>query len=490
VIYFRDLFRRLRQSLRWVAAQFVLTILLILIGIAWMRLPEKHVWQVLLSLLLPLLVAISALELQAGTMRSLANNNGYRVKLIWGALSLLFWIGVAWVCWAVLDWCDDQIPQWAGYLNSQTPAHWRAKFLTFEHLSLWMSYVEWVFRWIIVPAKVIPFAITSAQSGWQVPVRRVLQLLCNWRWWLGVMIVALISELLPAHFYSADPHGTVTVQVWHVSLKLTASYLLAITGWVLLLAWAEVLFGCQKPLPESDALTELSDRLRVSRRWVGALFVWMLLYTAVRQSLLGLPDDLSWKPWILVPITLILLAAELVLQVLLARALLKDDSKRVKLIWATLAPLLWMVPPVVAFASLDSLHILALQWLLTWLVVPAVFIPFVAASTVRGVRLPWMKVLRVVVAWQWWLNVMIAAIIAELVVLISNHVFTSPSWVVMGAFNLVLMGIWILLLAWFAVLFNRDQPPANEHTAETPAPAEPPEPEKQASVRHSSPDSD
>jgi len=57
VILFRDLFCRLLQSRRWIAAQFGLTLLLILIGLAWMRLPEKHVWQVLLSLLLPLLLA-------------------------------------------------------------------------------------------------------------------------------------------------------------------------------------------------------------------------------------------------------------------------------------------------------------------------------------------------------------------------------------------------------------------------------------------------
>ena len=106
--------------------------LLILIGIAWTRLPEKHVWQVALSLLLPLLLAISALELQAGTMRSFADDDGKRVKLVWGALSLLVWIVIVWLCWAMLDWCDDQIPQWAGYLNSQSPAHWRAKFLTYS----------------------------------------------------------------------------------------------------------------------------------------------------------------------------------------------------------------------------------------------------------------------------------------------------------------------------------------------------------------------
>ena len=90
--YFKDLYGRLCQRRRWVAAQFGITLLLILIGLAWTRLPEKHLWQVALTLLMPLLVAISALELQAGTMRSFADNDGKRIKLVWGAMTLLVWV--------------------------------------------------------------------------------------------------------------------------------------------------------------------------------------------------------------------------------------------------------------------------------------------------------------------------------------------------------------------------------------------------------------
>jgi hypothetical protein len=462
VILFRDLFCRLLQSRRWIAAQFGLTLLLILIGLAWMRLPEKHVWQVLLSLLLPLLVAISALELQAGTMRSFANDDGKRVKLPWGAISLLFWIGVAWGCWAILNWCDDQIPQWTGYLNSQAPAHWRAKFLTYEHLSLWMSYIEWVLRWIVVPAKVIPFAIASAQCGWRLPVRRVLQLLWNWRWWLGVTIVALVSVCLPGHFYSATPHGAVSAQVWHVSLKLAASYLLAVSGWVLLIGWFAVLFGFQKPLPERDLLTELFELLRANGRWVGAQFGLVLLFTITNRAITHFLDSDSYLQSILsFVLGSVFYVGLLILQVKLLRSLLNDGGKHVRLIGGILAPLLWLIPLVVVYASLDSLHDAILRWLLFWIVPPAIFIPFVAASTIRGVRLPWRRVLSVARAWRWWLVALLAAIDVELALLISSNIFTAPTWVAevsIGVVSLFVTGIWILLLGWFAVLFNRTSP--------------------------------
>ena len=112
----------------------MLTLVLIVAGLAWTRLPDKHWWQVVLTLLVPLLLAISALELEAGTMRALADDDGRRVKLVWGAWRC--WCGSAlfWACWAVLDWCDDQIPQWAGYLNSRASAGARATVFTYEHI--------------------------------------------------------------------------------------------------------------------------------------------------------------------------------------------------------------------------------------------------------------------------------------------------------------------------------------------------------------------
>ena len=50
--YLKDLFDRLRLARFWVAAQFVGTALLILLGLAWARLPDKHGWQVALTLLI------------------------------------------------------------------------------------------------------------------------------------------------------------------------------------------------------------------------------------------------------------------------------------------------------------------------------------------------------------------------------------------------------------------------------------------------------
>lgn len=245
--YCKDLIRRLRDNWRWVAAQFVLTLLLILFGLAWTRLPDKHWWQVALTLLVPLLLAISALELQAGTMRALADDDGRRVKLVFGAMTLLVWVALFWACWAVLDWCDDQIPAWAGYLNSKASAGERATVFTYAHIERWLTLAEWVLRWIIVPGKIIPYAIASAQWGWRIPFRKIIRLLLNWRWWPAVVLAALAGVVLPGHFFAGLPQGTVTHQIWAVVFKLVGSYVLAVGCWVVLLAWAAVLLARTAP---------------------------------------------------------------------------------------------------------------------------------------------------------------------------------------------------------------------------------------------------
>lgn len=249
----RDLLHRLRHSIGWVAAQFWATLLLILAGIAWTRLPDQYWWQVALSLLIPALLIISFLELEAATMCALSDSDSKRVKLVWGALALAVWAAAYWALWILLNWCDDQIPAWASYLNSRASAHARAELFTYAHIAHWLTVAEWILRWIIIPGKLIPFAIASSQSGWRMPWRRVIRLLLNWRWWPAVILAAVVVVQWPSGFFNGIPQGAVSHQVWSVLLKLAAIYLLAITSWVLLLAWAATLLGRARPAANPPA---------------------------------------------------------------------------------------------------------------------------------------------------------------------------------------------------------------------------------------------
>jgi len=254
---FKEMFRHICRAWGWAAAQFWATPLIVLAGVGWTRVPEKHAWQVGLTLLLPLVMLAATLVLEAGTMRSFSHQDERRVRFAWGALTLLAWIAVVGVAWFILDWCNDQIPLWASYLNSRASAHARARVFTYEHIETWLVVLVWVWRWIVVPAKVIPHALASAQWGWRLPWRKLLHMMLNWRWWIGTVIAALVAVLLPSYFFHGEPHGTVAHQVWAVSLKVAGAYLLAMVCWVLLLAWAAVLLTREehrRKAPGDDAL--------------------------------------------------------------------------------------------------------------------------------------------------------------------------------------------------------------------------------------------
>ncbi len=250
----RGLFARLAGARLWIMLQFVVTPLLIAAGLAWTRLPDRHAWQVLLTLLVPLLLAICALELQAGTIRKLADDDGQRVKLILGAAGMLVWVALGLAMWLLLDWCDDKIPLWSGYLNSKFSARARATTFTFEHIAHWLTMLEWFIRWIVLPAKLIPYAACSAQWGFRIPWMRVIRFLWNWLWWAGVAVAAFVGVWLPAQFFAKPPHGSVSAQVWSVSLKLLATYLLAVGSWVLSLGWWATLFSQRRNIDDDEEL--------------------------------------------------------------------------------------------------------------------------------------------------------------------------------------------------------------------------------------------
>jgi hypothetical protein len=418
--------------------------------------------------------------MQAGTVRSLADDDGKRVKLVWGAMTLLVWIAVVWACWAILDWCDNRIMFWAGYFNSQAPAHWRARLFTYEHITRWMTILEWVLRWIVVPAKVIPYAMTSTQWGMRLPWRRVLHLLWDWSWWLVVVLAALLAVWLPGVFFTGEPHGTVSAQVWHVSLKLAASYLLVIGSWVLLLGWAAVLFGRQQPLARNEATEDLFRRLRASRRWIWAIIGW---------TALSVLDDLSLErhftnqSWINPTAALVLLLMALILAAGTLRSLISDSGKRVWFVWGTLSMLLWAVPALIIAFSLSLWYTPIAPWVIGWVATPAVLLPFAAASALWGFRLPWRRLLRLVLEWRWWLSLLAAALagvaLPNLIDAVTHSGMATASLWLIGIKEsvnwLLAVGSCVFVLGWFAVLFDRQPPQAAEVLIPNSVQAEPPQ---------------
>jgi hypothetical protein len=458
-----DFHSRLRTNPGWVSAQFWATLLIVLAGVGWTRVSERHWWQVGLTLLLPLLMLAAALALEAGTMRGLLQKDERRARFAGGALTLLAWIAVVWLAWAILDWCNDQIPLWAGYLNSRASAHARARVFTYEHIQLWLTILVWIWRWIVVPAKVIPHAMASAQWGWRLPWRKLLRMMLNWRWWLGTVIAALVGVLLPSYFFNGQPHGAVAHQVWAVSLKLAGAYLLAITSWILLLAWAAVQLARQAE-PAEDALDrQLLQRLYAGRGWIAGLAVWTLVTDSSDAWTAHVPGSLR-PNWVDASFMLILLIAMVWLQAGLLRAMIGPCEKRVRMIWGTLMMLAWALLGLAAAILLSIYHAPDSLMALCWVLVPGLLIPFAAPAAEWGACLPWRGVLRVPGNWRWWAGVVGAAIFGVAVPALLLPTVTEDSNVGQGELFLLrkilacvlALASYVLLLAWYAVLLKRN----------------------------------
>ena len=461
--YFKDLFLRLCISWRWIVAQFVGIPLLILVAYVWARvIKEKNLWEVVLTLLLPLLMMAAVLALQAGTMRRLAGDGAKRVNLAWGASSLLVWAIVVWATWVILDWCDDQIPLWTSYLNSRSPARLRGGLFTYDHIQRWLTVLEWVLRWIVMPAKVIPLALATSLRGRRFQFGRALRILWNWRWWPAVVLAALLAVKMPEHFFVALPQGTVAGQIWHVGLKLAATYLLGVGCWLLVLAWLAVLWSRQ-PEPDEKALDQdLFRRLRTSRGWIAALFGWTVLADLDDLFVERLPDGLLW-PRILA--ILILLPLAIFLATGTIRSLMSDEARRIRTAWGALSMVLWAVLVLGVNLLFTLWYIQIAPLVLGWVVAPAIILPFAASSALWGFRLPWRKILRLLLDWRWWLGVLCAGIVGGVLPsLIFNvasgreaHETVFSLGPKLVATDVLALGSWVLILGWLAVLFARQQ---------------------------------
>jgi hypothetical protein len=214
-------------------------------------------------------------------------------------------------------------------------------------------------------------------------------------------------------------------------------------------------------------LNDLLRLLRLSRHWVGAQFGWVLAWIWVGVAILHLPGIQRWpqwlSDWLRVSYSSLVMIAALAVQTGMLRSLIRNDARRVRPIWGALALLLWGMSCLIVASIPDYyLHNQIWQWLLAWVVAPAIFFPFAGASAVWGWRLPWRRVLRLVCAWRWWLGVLLVGAIEKLAELrfdrLSTHAYVwdvdLPTGLKMGAVDILETGVWILLLVWLAALLD------------------------------------
>jgi hypothetical protein len=280
---------RIIRARWWLLAQLLLTAVFLALGVLFLRMPDKYIWQVVLSLTLAAVLVTLFVLMQSKTLRSLMGDER-KVKLIYAAMTFAGWVLLAWVALKLAFRLDDKIELYSSYLNSRLPAGMRARIFTEEHIESVFTKVQWLIVYVVIPGIFIPLAALTSITGaglpkrselsylakkrWWIPIlvavilcayffksiilqllllaaigllplawKRIRSVWFNWRWMPVVLVVAFILEHLLPKFFAADPAGTTRHQLWAVLLKTAAVYLISVILWLILLIWSTVLLN-------------------------------------------------------------------------------------------------------------------------------------------------------------------------------------------------------------------------------------------------------
>lgn len=232
-----SVFSSLRRTLEVILQQIALAALLTLLLVGWLHVPDANTFEVLASGIIALLTvgvagageSLIALRLtrRAVNVRHLLRGTGvlFVAALLWVLLSA-----------AVYHLAVDNGLR-AGYLNSRLPASLRNIF-SFEHLVLWLGWLEDALLWIAAGLLAAgAFALITCSA----PLGGLLAIFRSARYWLSLLLLALIGSALTGKLLYWTPGHGLGVEMLSLALRLLTVIILNAATVALLLrsmTWA------------------------------------------------------------------------------------------------------------------------------------------------------------------------------------------------------------------------------------------------------------
>ncbi|MBZ5705890.1 MAG: hypothetical protein LAN63_11085 [Acidobacteriia bacterium] len=221
--------------------QFLLNPVLLALGVWWLTIPEAHIWQLGLSVVLAFVVVVGMLWLQAGTLVYFAGEQtpgaafgSVRRKLV----AFATWVLAMAVCLCLVESWSAKAYQYASYLRSVLPLALR-RHVSESQMDSSVNLLFWALFWIIVPGLLLPLGLQMAKrgfrglgnGGWRAWARTV----ASREYWPAVIVLALVGVSLPQEFIGWVPKmSSVSGQAASMVLRFLAAWLLAVTAWVVL----------------------------------------------------------------------------------------------------------------------------------------------------------------------------------------------------------------------------------------------------------------
>ena len=209
---------------------------LALLWAAWLWIPDAHWYQLLLTALLALAIALSGLWINATTMRAYREESSSTSAL--RMLSLLLWFvilaALLWWVGSWTRWLTDLSP----YLYSKM-SHGTREAVRLPRLTGFFYGLQTCVFWYCIPALLFPFAVEwASHSLLHARYRVILRSLASAGYWAGFVPVALIAAWMPGYLVSAQLGHSLSAQTFSVVVRVALAYFVFLGCWMFAIALA------------------------------------------------------------------------------------------------------------------------------------------------------------------------------------------------------------------------------------------------------------
>lgn len=199
-----------------VLRQMVLGLLVLLLSLAWLRVPDASWLEVCTSVVVALLVLALAGGCESALLLRLADEPRTAGKLLRGTLLLLV-CAALWTGWLLLlhqlRWDD---PLHAAYFNSRLPHAMRSLF-SYESILLWLGWITLALVWIGA-GTLAAFFIAAIPS--RKPLRAAFLVLRSPGYWLTLMLGSAVSTFVTRLLLHWTPGHGLRLEMLSVALRL------------------------------------------------------------------------------------------------------------------------------------------------------------------------------------------------------------------------------------------------------------------------------
>ncbi len=227
-----------RISLGMVVRQWAGNAAALLLAFAWLRVPDSHAWQFLLSVILGLAIVAAFLWLHATTFRGLRTSVlpvPTAVQLLTLVCIIFFWMFLLQPISATRSF----EPLLSGYFNSKFSPQMRS-FFTFARLVQWQEYLLDLLEWLIA-GLLLPAAMAAVATGKDTRTFRGLSYVYQrWQYWAAVFLCGFAGERLTSALVQWTPGKGLVGETISVVARLAIAYTADILLWCSVLALTAV----------------------------------------------------------------------------------------------------------------------------------------------------------------------------------------------------------------------------------------------------------